>query len=81
MFHSLAHTLGLDNVAGMWYAFWSGFGSIAERGIDLAVIGGLIYHRNNCHQRGCPRLGRFPAVECGGWHYCRKHHTTNGEHQ
>ena len=73
------HT-GLSSAGGAWYLFWSGFGSLFERTIELVVIGGILLRKHNCHSRGCPRIGRFPAVEGGGWQYCRKHHTTNGEH-
>lgn len=63
------------------YLFPSGFGGILERLVELVVIGGILLRRHNCHQKGCPRLGRFPAVEGNGWLYCQKHHRDNGEHR
>lgn len=35
----LLHSLGIDDTAGPWYAFWSGFGSDVG---ELAIIGGLL---------------------------------------
>lgn len=67
----LGHILGLDNVSGAWYAFWSGFGSILERLVELAVIGYVLLRKHNCHHPRCPRIGRFPD---GEWHVCKKHH-------
>jgi hypothetical protein len=32
----LVHVLGIDDVAGRWYGFWSGFGG------DLAIIGAMV---------------------------------------
>lgn len=52
--------LGLDNVSGRWYAFWSGFGG------DLPIFAGLgafVLHKN-CHTPGCWRLGRHTGL-CG----------------
>lgn len=53
MIHLLLHLLGVDDEAGRWYAFWSGFGA------DLPMLGGvLLYLRHhNCHEHGCLRLG------------------------
>lgn len=67
----LGHFLGLDNVSGAFYAFWSGSGSQIERLIELAVVGGILWHRHNCHEPGCWRIGRFPD---GAWHVCKRHH-------
>ena len=70
MWHPLLHFLGVDNVSGPAYAWWSGAGSdIAE----LAIIGGLIsiYRRHNCEVLRCPRLGRH--VTAGNHHVCRRH--------
>jgi hypothetical protein len=35
----LLHALGIDDTAGPWYAFWSGFGSDIG---EVAIIGGLV---------------------------------------
>lgn len=37
MINVLAHVLGLDNAAGGWYLFWSGFGSDLTELILLAA--------------------------------------------
>lgn len=59
------HFTGIDNPAGPWYAFWSGFGS--DLG-EVTLIGGIgIYLRHhNCHTHGCWRLGhpRDGVVQC-----------------
>lgn len=68
----LAHILGLDDMAGRWYGFWSGFGS--DLG-EIAIIGGLIsiVRRHNCHVHHCWRVGRHPVQ--GTPHVvCRRHH-------
>ena len=81
MTHWLWFHGGLSSGNTAWYLFPSGIGGIIERLVELVVIGGILLRRHNCHARGCPRMGHFPAVEGGGWQYCRKHHKTNGEHQ
>lgn len=66
----LLHLIGVDNEAGRWYAFWSGFGSdISELAIVGAVVGG--YKKHNCHQRRCWRIGRHVV---DGSPYCDRHH-------
>ena len=69
--HWLLHVLGVDDVSGRWYGFWSGFGS--DLG-EVAIIGGLftVYRRHNCEVHGCWRLGRHATA--AGQHVCRKHH-------
>jgi hypothetical protein len=69
--HWLTHILGLDNLSGPWYGFWSGFG--ANFG-ELAIVGGLvtIVRRHNCEVHKCWRLGRH--VTAAGHHVCRIHH-------
>jgi hypothetical protein len=60
----LLHITGIDNPAGRWYAFWSGFGS------DLAYVAaiGAAFHHLNCHEGSCWRLARHANDG-----YCRKH--------
>jgi hypothetical protein len=69
------HT-GTVNEGGVYYAFWSGFGSdLAELGIIGALATGL-YHvvrRYNCHEPGCWRIGRHPAAG-GQFSLCYHHH-------
>jgi hypothetical protein len=66
----LLHVLGVDNMNGHAYAFWSGFGSdIGQVTLIGAVIG--MFAKHNCHQKGCPRIGRHVV---DGTPYCNKHH-------
>ncbi|HEY1668500.1 MAG TPA: hypothetical protein VGG54_22645 [Trebonia sp.] len=69
--HALMHALGIDNVSGPQYGFWSGFGS--DLG-ELAIVGGLLgmYRRHNCEVKGCWRLGRHRTA--AGHSVCRRHH-------
>ncbi len=71
----LAHILGIDNVSGAWYAFWSGFGS--DLG-EVAIVGSLLaaYRRHTCHvdsPRFCWRPGVHP-VEGTPYKVCKRHH-------
>jgi hypothetical protein len=63
----LLHVLGVDNLSGRWYGFWSGAGS------DLAYLGiiGTLYRKHNCHQNGCWRVGRHTV---DGTPWCDRHH-------
>jgi len=66
----LLHVLGVDNVSGRWYGFWSGFGSDIG---ELAIVGGLLalVRKHNCEVHGCWRLGRHATA--GGHLVCRRH--------
>lgn len=55
--------------SGKGYAFTSSVGS--DLG-ELAVIG-TIWHKLNCHTRGCWRIGR-QQVDGTTYVVCRKHH-------
>ena len=68
----LLHVLGVDNVSGRWYGFWSGFGSDIG---EVVIIGALVsvYRKHNCHAKGCWRLARHP-VEGTPYVVCRRHH-------
>lgn len=69
MIAGLLHVLGIDDVSGRWYAFWSGFGG------DLTIFGALAVwlRHQNCHVQGCPRIGRH-QVAGTEWKVCRHHH-------
>ncbi|MDE2469867.1 MAG: hypothetical protein KGL35_14290 [Bradyrhizobium sp.] len=73
--HWLAHFLGLDNLSGPFYGFWSGAGSDIT---ELALIGGLIaaYRKHNCHIKGCWRIGKR-NVDGTSLIVCHKHHPEN----
>ena len=70
--HPFLHILGVDNVSGRWYGWWSGAGSDIG---ELAIIGAVIgtWRRVNCHVKGCPRIGKV-AVPGTPWHVCWHHH-------
>lgn len=73
----LGHVAGVDDLAGRWYGFWSGFGAILERLIELAVIAGILLRRHNCETHRCWRIGRHEWIDpTTGQHHriCRKHH-------
>lgn len=66
----LLHVLGVDDVSGRWYAWWSGAGSdISELAIVGAVLGA--YRRHNCHRARCWRIGRHTV---DGTPWCNRHH-------
>jgi hypothetical protein len=68
----ILHVMGVDDLSGPWYGFWSGFG--ADLG-EIAIVGGLvsIYRRHNCHVKGCWRVGKHP-VDGTSYVVCRQHH-------
>lgn len=72
MTHWLFHILGLDNLGGPWYGFWSGFGSDLS---EVVLIGALyqLFRKHNCHVKGCWRVGRHP-VDGTDHIVCRRHH-------
>lgn len=70
----LLHVLGVDNVSGPAYAWWSGAGSDVGELTMLAGLAAFLRHRN-CHVHRCWRLGRHP-VGGTGHVVCRRHHPT-----
>lgn len=63
--------------AGAWYGFWSGFGSVfpwvlISSGSFFAGLW-VAVRAVNCHEKGCPRVGRYP-IAGGRFKYCGKHH-------
>jgi hypothetical protein len=68
----LAHILGVDDMSGHWYAWWSGAGSdLGEFGIIAALVANI--RRHTCHVHGCWRIGRY-LVEGTAHVVCRVHH-------
>lgn len=65
----VVHVLGIDNLSGRWYGFWSGFGS------DLGEFGiiWVLYKKHNCHVARCLRLARHP-VDGTSFVVCGRHH-------
>lgn len=72
LLHWLAIHVGAENEPGVFYGFWSGFGS--DLG-EFAMLGIFVtlYRRHNCHQPGCWRIGRH-KIEGTEYVVCRKHH-------
>jgi hypothetical protein len=74
--HWLAVHTGTNDTSGVYYGFWSGFGSdLAEFGI-LGAIGTAVYQvvkKYNCHEPGCWRVGTHPAAD-GQFLLCYRHH-------
>ncbi len=68
----LLHVLGVTDVSGRWYGWWSGAGSDIG---EIAIVGGLINvaRRHNCHVHNCWRVGRH-QVTGTTFTVCRKHH-------
>lgn len=69
--HLLLHILGIDDMSGRWYAWWSGSGSDVE---ELFLLGGAVfalYRRHQCETRRCLRLVRHQTA--AGHHVCHRH--------
>jgi hypothetical protein len=66
---ALLHLLGVDDVSGRWYAFWSGAGS------DLSYLSVFVvlFRKHNCHVKNCWRIGHH---EVGGFMLCHRHRGT-----
>jgi hypothetical protein len=72
--HWLSHFLGLDNLSGPYYGFWSGAGSDIT---ELALVGVLVefMRRHTCHMHRCLRPANHPVTVDGvTYRVCRKHH-------
>ena len=74
---AILHYFGIDTTTGPLYAFYSGFGGILERLLELFAIGGLLLWRTSCYgNRRCLRHGRHEITdpETGVKHkVCWKH--------
>jgi hypothetical protein len=74
--HWLAVHTGTNDTSGVYYGFWSGFGSdLAEFGI-LGAIGTGVYQlvkKYNCHEPGRWRVGTHPAAD-GQFLLCYRDH-------
>ena len=72
----LWHFLGLDNVAGFAYAFWSGSGSVIIPPIlNVAGLGTIYWWHHQCHEPGCYLLGKYNE-DGTPYVYCRVHHSS-----
>jgi hypothetical protein len=71
----LLHIIGLDNPAGRWELFWSGFGSDVG---EAALLGAAFafWRRHTCHvdtPRYCWRWAAHPVTGTP-FRACKKHH-------
>ncbi len=74
--HWLQVHTGTVNESGVYYGFWSGFGSDLEEFGILGAAGAGIYQlfkKYNCHEPGCWRVGQYPAAG-GQFLLCHRHH-------
>jgi hypothetical protein len=68
--------LGLASATGAWCLLWSGIAGdfgLFFSGCGWAVHGIVTYRHADCHQHGCPWIGRYP-VAGGPYKACRRHH-------
>lgn len=70
-FHWFEVHSGTSNESGVYYAFWSGFGSdVGEATLFVGIVATWRHH--NCHVKGCPRIGRpipgTPYIACPRHH-------------
>jgi hypothetical protein len=56
---------------GQNYAFLSGFGPCLITGLGLSTLIAGGWHHLNCHEDGCPRIGRHHV---NGQVWCKLHH-------
>jgi hypothetical protein len=74
--HWLQVHTGIANESGVYYGFWSGFGSDLEEFGIIGAIGAALYQlvkKYNCHEPGCWRVGQHPAAG-GQFLLCYRHH-------
>jgi hypothetical protein len=75
--HSILRILGIDDVSGPWYAFWSGFGGDVAILASILAAPVLLYRKHNCGVRWCWRIARheFTDPDTHMTHQlCRRHH-------
>ena len=75
MIHWIAEHMGLDNLSGTYYGFWSGIGSdLGEVTLLAAVVG--LWRAHACHVNHCWRIGhrKVPGTDHIA---CRRHHPTD----
>lgn len=71
IWHWILTVTGSNNTSGVWYGFWSGFGS--DLG-EVTLVGVLVaqLRARNCEVHGCWRIGRHATA--AGHRVCRRHH-------
>lgn len=71
--HWLSHWLGLDNVAGAVYAWWSGSGSVVLPWLlNALTFAGLFWWHHQCSVHGCWWYAR--RTTAAGEKACWLHH-------
>ena len=68
MINDLLTFFGLT-AGSRWNLFWGGIGSCLS---EFAILG-IVWHKLNCHAKGCYRVG-LHHVEGTPYITCRKHH-------
>lgn len=69
MIRLIIHILGVDNLTGAWYGFWSG----PAGSLGILATPFVLLRKHNCHAKRRLRLGRHP-VEGTTYLVCAKHH-------
>lgn len=76
MIGTILRILGIDDVSGPWYAFWSGFGSdIGEFAIVAVLVAHVraFYKKHQCVVITCRKIGTHRVAD----HVvCARHHPT-----
>lgn len=73
----LLHVLGVDDVSGKWYAFWSGFAGDITLLIAAVVWPYTRWRQHECLVRWCWRIGHYPFEDPEDYvshRLCWKHH-------
>jgi hypothetical protein len=68
MINDLLTLFGLT-AGSRWNLFWGGIGSCLS---EFAILG-IVWHKLNCHAKGCYRVG-LHHVDGTPYITCRKHH-------
>ena len=68
MINDLLTLFGLT-AGSRWNLFWGGIGSCLS---EFAILG-IVWHKLNCHAKGCYRIG-LHHVEGTPYITCRRHH-------
>jgi hypothetical protein len=74
--HWLSVHTGTATGTGVYYAFWSGFGSDIGEATLVATVLAATYtgaRKVNCHTKGCWRIGGH-QLEGTPYHLCSHHH-------
>jgi hypothetical protein len=74
--HWAAIHTGTSDESGIYYGFWSGFGSDLGEATLITAVGVGVYtgaRKVNCHTKGCWRIGHH-VLEGTPYILCRHHH-------